>query len=200
MKKLEEKWDELRDAVEAGLITADQAAAAWAEFLARTDVPAADRVWVATRPLTRGLWSTGVVPAPTLRRWLGLVCRRALGRETAPDPRSLAVLSFLDRGAEVPPVVVGGAYAAYYDRIGAFDNNRFRGGVACAARATNDDLSAAEAGALICGILRDAAKAAAFAAGPAWDDAAWAKEREQQVEDLRTLLTRDTHHVSGSEK
>jgi hypothetical protein len=67
-------------------------------------IPAEDRVWVLTRP--------GAVPDATLRRWMGRVVRRALGRVGTPDPRSLAVLAWLDRGEAVPEDVRRRAWGA----------------------------------------------------------------------------------------
>ena len=72
----------------------------------QSSIPAEDRIWVLTRP--------GAVPDATIRRWLGRVVRRALGRVASPDERSLAVLAWLDAGEEVPADVRRGAWEACY--------------------------------------------------------------------------------------
>jgi hypothetical protein len=78
------------------------------EVLTRLDGAWADvdyhhRIWLAVR----------ILPRPLVRRWLAVIVERALGRIADPDPRSLAVLPYLRRGAAVPANVRTDAYAAY---------------------------------------------------------------------------------------
>jgi hypothetical protein len=131
----------------------------------QSSIPAEDRIWVLTRP--------GAVPDATIRRWLGRVVRRALGRVASPDERSLAVLAYLDRGEAVPEDVRreawGAAAAARYYAYAAAD---------AAASAAADADAAASAAA-------DAAADAADAAASA--DAA-AAELDQQVADAIAVM------------
>jgi len=79
-------------------------------ILRHYDIPAKDRVWLATRP--------GVVKPTVLWRWLALLVERALDRVDNPDPRSLAVIPLLRRlgaGENVPKeerrAAIDGAHA-----------------------------------------------------------------------------------------
>ena len=63
----------------------------------KLDIPAADRIWVATLP--------GACPAAVMWEWQARLVERALARVEKPDPRSLAVEPLLRRlaGGEAIP-------------------------------------------------------------------------------------------------
>ena len=136
------------------------------------DIPAADRIWVATLP--------GVCPHTIVWAWLALLVERALGRVAAPDLRSLAVVPLLRRladGEDVPQSerAAAGAWAAA------------RSGASAAA------IAAASAGAWAAGSAArsasiDAARAADRAADRAARDAARDAEEQKQIADLQRLL------------
>ena len=78
-----------------------------ADVLRCEDIPVVDRIWVATCP--------GALPVETIRRWLGDLVDRALSRVGSPDPRSLAVVPYLQRGEAVPADVrCDASYVVYY--------------------------------------------------------------------------------------
>jgi len=156
-----------------------------------SEIPPADRVWVATRP--------GVLPPDVLRRWLGRIVRRALARVATPDPRSLAVLPYLDQGEAVPEDVRADATDAADAAAGAATWAAAR--AAWAADATDAAAGAAwaaawasraaeDAWAVVAWAARAAARAAAGAAARDADavGAAGDAERSQQVADLLEVL------------
>lgn len=128
------------------------------------DVPAVDRIWVASH--------RDVMPRAIRLEWLARMVERALGLVESPDQRSVAVIAAL-RADRVTNDVCAAARAAS-DASDASD-------AAWAARA------AASAAA------RDAAWAAS-ADSAAASDAAWAAsdaELERQIGDLASLLGKD---------
>ena len=147
------------------------------------DIPAADRIWVATLP--------GVCPHTIVWAWLALLVERALGRVAAPDLRSLAVVPLLRRladGEDVPQSerAAAGAWAAARSGASA-------AAIAAASAAAWASSAAASAGAWAAGSAArsasiDAARAADRAADRAARDAARDAEEQKQIADLQRLL------------
>lgn len=133
------------------------------------DIPAPDRVWVATMP--------GVCPLAVLWEWQALLVERALRRVASPDPRSVAVVTLLRRlaaGEDVPQMERAATRAdAWVAEAVAWDAATTV--VWAATRAAAWDAAAAVAA---------AAAGAAGAAGAA----AKAAEEQQQITDLVRLL------------
>ena len=160
------------------------------EVLRRTDAPAEERIWVATRE--------GAVPTIALQRWAIATARRALGRVDSPDPRSVAALdtaeAYLDGRCDRSALDAVAAYAAARPVA--------RGARAYAARSTSYAAYAAARSTSYAALdaALDAARGAAW--GAAWavdaargargarsaDAAARASERDAQVLDLIAII------------
>jgi hypothetical protein len=139
------------------------------DFLALESVPTDDKLWVATQ-----------APDATTRRWLGIVMRRALARVTEPDPRSVAVLEYLDRGVRIPKRIAEEAE----DASDTFPfNNRAYDAVFTASCLSFCRGDAAE------GVVDLALLEARRHAGGADEQEL---ERKQQVRDLRDLLGKES--------
>jgi hypothetical protein len=139
------------------------------DFLALSSVSIDDKLWVATQ-----------APDVITRRWLGKVLRRALARVTEPDPRSVAVLEYLDRGGRIPKRIAEEAE----DASDTFPfNNRAYDAVftaSCLSFCRGDAASGVVDLALL-----EARRAASEEAGlQEW-------ERKQQVRDLLDLLGKE---------
>jgi hypothetical protein len=141
------------------------------------DIPAADRLWVATLP--------GVCPPAVMWSWQALLVERALARVSAPDSRSLAVVTLLRRlaaGENVPQAERDAAESAARNAAWAAWAASSAAAESAAGAAAGAARAAAESAA------RTAAWAAWAASSASAESAARAAEEQQQIVDLAALL------------
>ena len=135
------------------------------------DIPAADRIWVATLP--------GACLPSIMWEWQARLVERALARVEKPDPRSLAVVPLLRRlaiGEAIPQSERDAANASAWD----------------SAWATASAAASAAASASARGSARASASAASWARIASASAADRDAEDNQQIADLIDLLTKVT--------